>query len=57
MAVACDMRLAANDVRCAFNQVALGIMPAWGGIERLTALLGPGRALKLMSTGTVLSAV
>ena len=56
VAVACDMRLAASDVRCAFNQVALGIMPAWGGIERLTALLGPGRALKLMSTGTVLSA-
>jgi len=56
VAVACDMRLAASDVRCAFNQVALGIMPAWGGIERLTALIGPGRALKLLSTGAVLSA-
>jgi enoyl-CoA hydratase/carnithine racemase len=56
VAVACDMRVAADDVRCAFNQVALGIMPAWGGIERVTALLGPARALKLMSTGAVLSA-
>ena len=40
VAVACDIRIAADDVRCAFNQVALGIMPAWGGIERLTALRG-----------------
>jgi enoyl-CoA hydratase/carnithine racemase len=56
VAVACDMRIAAHDVRCGFNQVALGIMPAWGGIERLTALVGPGRALKLMTTGAVLGA-
>jgi enoyl-CoA hydratase/carnithine racemase len=54
--VACDIRIAADDVRCAFNQVALGIMPAWGGIERLTALVGRGRALALMTTGRVLDA-
>jgi enoyl-CoA hydratase len=56
VAVACDIRIAADDVRCAFNQVALGIMPAWGGIERLTALAGRGRALMLMTTGRVLDA-
>src|SRR5262245_10475027 len=56
VAVACDIRIAADDVRCAFNQVALGIMPAWGGIERVTALLGRGRALALMTTGRVLAA-
>ena len=56
VAVACDIRIAADDVRCAFNQVALGIMPAWGGIERLTALVGRGRALALMTTGRVLGA-
>ena len=56
VAVACDMRIAADDVRCGFNQVALGIMPAWGGIERLTALVGRGRALALMTTGRVLDA-
>jgi len=53
VAVACDIRIAADDVRCGFNQVALGIMPAWGGIERLTALVGRGRALMLMTTGRV----
>jgi enoyl-CoA hydratase/carnithine racemase len=31
-------------------------MPAWGGIERLTALLGRGRALALLTTGRVLDA-
>jgi enoyl-CoA hydratase len=56
VAVACDIRIAADDVRCGFNQVALGIMPAWGGIERLTALVGRGRALTLMTTGRVLDA-
>jgi enoyl-CoA hydratase/carnithine racemase len=56
VAVACDMRIAAEDVRCGFNQVALGIMPAWGGIERLTALVGRARALKLMATGSVVTA-
>jgi enoyl-CoA hydratase len=56
VAVACDIRVAADDVKCAFNQVALGIMPAWGGIERLTGLVGRGRALALMTTGRVLTA-
>jgi enoyl-CoA hydratase/carnithine racemase len=56
VAVACDIRIAADDVRCGFNQVTLGIMPAWGGIERLTALVGRGRALALMTTGRILNA-
>ena len=56
VAIAADIRIAADDVRIGFNQVALGIMPAWGGAERLTALLGPGRALGLMTTGRVLDA-
>jgi enoyl-CoA hydratase len=56
VAVACDIRIASEHVRCAFNQVSLGIMPAWGGIERLTSVVGRGRALTLMTTGRVLSA-
>jgi len=56
VAVACDIRVAALDVKIGFNQVALGIMPAWGGIERLTTLVGRGRALHLLLTGAVLTA-
>ncbi len=56
LTVACDIRIAAAPVRCGFNQVTLGIMPAWGGVERLTALVGRGRALQLMTTGQVIDA-
>jgi enoyl-CoA hydratase len=56
VAVAADIRLAADDVRIGFNQVALEIMPAWGGAERLAALVGKGKALLLAGTGTILDA-
>ena len=56
VAIACDFRLAADDVKLAFNQVDLGIMPAWGGIERLQAVVGRGRALYLLTTGLPIDA-
>jgi enoyl-CoA hydratase/carnithine racemase len=56
VAVAADIRLAANDIKIGFNQVALAIMPAWGGAERLTKLVGYSKALLLAGTGTVLDA-
>lgn len=56
VAVAADIRLAADDVKIAFNQVALQIMPAWGGAERLAALVGNSRALMLAGTGMVVDA-
>lgn len=56
VAVAADIRLAAEDIKIGFNQVSLAIMPAWGGAERLAALVGPGRALLLAGTGSVLNA-
>jgi len=56
VAVAADIRVAAHDIKIAFNQVSLEIMPAWGGAERLAALVGRGRALMLAGTGAVLTA-
>ncbi|HKS98283.1 MAG TPA: enoyl-CoA hydratase/isomerase family protein [Rugosimonospora sp.] len=56
VAVAADIRIAADDTRIGFNQVALAIMPAWGGLERLAALVGRGRALLLAGAGLVLDA-
>ena len=56
VAVAADIRLAADDVKIGFNQVTLAIMPAWGGAERLAALVGKSRALLLAGTGTILDA-
>ena len=56
VAIAADIRIAADDIKIGFNQVSLGIMPAWGGAERLAALVGKGRALMLAGSGTVMGA-
>ena len=56
VAVSADIRVAADDIKIGFNQVSLEIMPAWGGAERLAALVGRGRALMLAGTGAVLTA-
>ena len=56
VAVAADIRLAADDIKIGFNQVALAIMPAWGGAERLATLVGKSKALLLAGTGSVLDA-
>jgi enoyl-CoA hydratase len=56
VAVAADIRLAADDIRIGFNQVALDIMPAWGGAERLVQLVGFSKALLLAGTGMILTA-
>ncbi|WP_024804565.1 enoyl-CoA hydratase/isomerase family protein [Nocardia sp. BMG51109] len=56
VAVAADIRIAADDIKIGFNQVSLAIMPAWGGAERLARLVGPGRALMLAGSGEVLDA-
>jgi enoyl-CoA hydratase len=57
VAVAADIRVAADDITIAFNQVQLEIMPAWGGAERLAALVGKGKALLLAGTGTPVDAI
>lgn len=56
VAVAADIRVAADDIKIGFNQVALEIMPAWGGAERLAALVGRSKALLLAGTGQILTA-
>jgi enoyl-CoA hydratase len=56
VAVTTDIRIAADDIKIGFNQVALEIMPAWGGAERLAALVGTSQALLLAGTGAILSA-
>ena len=56
VAVAADVRIAADDVKIGFNQVSLGIMPAWGGAERLAALVGRSRALLAVASGQLYDA-
>jgi enoyl-CoA hydratase/carnithine racemase len=56
VAIAADIRIAADDVKIGFNQVALGIMPAWGGAERLAQVVGRSRALLAIATGELYDA-
>src|SRR5918994_1953502 len=51
LAIACDIRLAAENARFAQPEVSLGIPPGWGGTQRLPRLIGPGLAAEMIYTG------
>jgi enoyl-CoA hydratase/carnithine racemase len=51
LALACDLRLAADDATIGFPEVALGIFPGAGAPVRLPRLIGPGAARDLLFTG------
>lgn len=51
LALACDLRVAAEDATLGLPEVKLGLLSAGGGTQRLTRLVGPGRALRLLLTG------
>ncbi|MEB3328885.1 MAG: enoyl-CoA hydratase/isomerase family protein [Candidatus Sericytochromatia bacterium] len=48
LAVACDLRLATSEARLQYQAARLGLLPGWGGTQRLPGLVGPGRARRLM---------
>jgi enoyl-CoA hydratase len=56
IAVACDIRVVAENASMGFVHVRQGITTAWGGAQRLKRLVGYGRAIELLLTGRVLSA-
>lgn len=51
LAMACHIRLAEDSVQFGQPEIKLGILPAWGGTERLPRLVGKGRALEIMLGG------
>lgn len=51
LAMACDLRVAAASARLGQPEILLGIIPGWGGTQRLPRLLGRGRALQLLLSG------
>ncbi|SAK81291.1 short chain enoyl-CoA hydratase [Caballeronia catudaia] len=46
LALCCDLRLASNDARLRFPEVAIGAIPGWEGGDRLQRIAGRGRALE-----------
>ncbi len=51
LALACDIRIAADSAMLGQPEINLGIIPGYGGSQRLTRLIGPGRAMLLLTTG------
>ncbi len=51
LALACDLRVAATTAKLGLPEVGLGLIPGYGGTQRLPRLIGTGRALDLILTG------
>jgi len=56
LAMCCDLRVAGEGARFGQPEVALGIIPAAGGTQRLPRLVGLGRAKDLVLTGRIINA-
>jgi len=55
LAMACDLRIAADDAQLGQPEIKLGLIPGGGGTQRLPRLVGHGRALLLNLTGDPIS--
>src|SRR5262249_55991779 len=56
LALACDFRVAADDVQLALPEVKLGMIPGSGGTQRLARLIGLGRAKGMIMRGRAIGA-
>jgi enoyl-CoA hydratase / 3-hydroxyacyl-CoA dehydrogenase len=56
LAMACDVRIAAESAVFGQPEIGLGIIPGFGGTQRLARLIGEGRALEMNLTGDPISA-
>jgi enoyl-CoA hydratase len=56
IAMACTMRLASQNAKLGQPEVKLGIIPGYGGTQRLPRLVGKGVAMQLVLTGEMISA-
>lgn len=56
LALACDFRIAVKSAKLGLPEVTLGLIPGWGGIGRLSKLIGPARARRLYFSGATISA-
>ncbi|TBL76308.1 enoyl-CoA hydratase/isomerase family protein [Paenibacillus thalictri] len=56
LALACTLRIAADTARFGQPEINLGIIPGLGGTQRLTRLVGKGKAMELVLTGDLIDA-
>ena len=56
LAMACHFRLASDNAKMGLPEVSLGLIPGYGGTQRLPQLVGKGRAMEMILTGNMISA-
>ncbi|HTW39402.1 MAG TPA: enoyl-CoA hydratase-related protein [Thermoplasmata archaeon] len=56
LTLACDLRIAGESAKLGAPEVTLGLLPAYGGTQRLPRLIGPAKAKELIFTGGMISA-
>jgi len=56
LAIACHMRVASESAKLGFPECSLGLIPGYGGTQRLGQLVGKGKAFEMILTGSMLNA-
>jgi len=56
LAMACHIRIASDNAKMGLPEVSLGVIPGYGGTQRLATLVGKGKALEMITTAGMLSA-
>ena len=56
LAMSCHLRIAGDRVRLGQPEINLGIIPGWGGTQRLPRIVGPAQAAQMILTGTPITA-
>lgn len=56
ISMACDMRFASETARFGQPEILIGLIPGWGGTQRLARLVGMGRAKELIMSGEMIDA-
>lgn len=56
LALACHIRIASENAKMGLPEVSLGLIPGYGGTQRLTQLIGKGKALELIITADIITA-
>jgi enoyl-CoA hydratase len=56
LAMACHIRLASDNAKMGLPEVTLGLIPGYGGTQRLTRLVGKGKALEMIMTADMITA-
>ena len=56
LAMACHIRIAASGAKLGLPEVSLGLIPGYGGTQRLTRLVGKGHAIEIIATADMITA-